>query len=62
MPANDGYGAIASRMEALGIRGWDFWVQQRRVGMHIISKWNEDAARRSYRGIRFRPANGLTCW
>ncbi|MCA9105389.1 MAG: DUF1553 domain-containing protein [Planctomycetales bacterium] len=44
LPANDGYGAIASRMEAPPeYRGWDFWVQQRRVGMHIISKWNEDA-------------------
>lgn len=40
VPANDGSGAIFARMEpAPGHRGWDFWLQQRRVGMHIIHGW-----------------------
>ena len=43
-PAADGYGAICSRMEAPpGYRGWDFWLQQRRVGMHIIGTWPDQA-------------------
>ena len=38
--ANDGQGAIFARMEpGPGYRGWDFWLQQRRVGMHIINSW-----------------------
>ena len=40
VPANDGYGAICARMDnASAYRGWDFWLQQRRVGMHIVSAW-----------------------
>ena len=40
VPANDGSGAIWARMEpAPGHRGWDFWMQQRRVGMHIVHGW-----------------------
>ena len=40
VPASDGYGAICARMEPFpGHRGWDFWVQQRRVGMHMVSAW-----------------------
>jgi hypothetical protein len=43
IPANDSSGAIAARMEkGSRYRGWDFWVQQRRVGMHVISNWPED--------------------
>lgn len=42
VPANDGNGAICARMESEpGYRGWDFWMQQRRVGMHIINNWPE---------------------
>ncbi len=42
VPANDGNGAICARMDAgPEYRGWDFWVQQRRIGMHIISAWPE---------------------
>ena len=42
VPANDGSGAICARMDAgPGYRGWDFWMQQRRIGMHIISAWPE---------------------
>lgn len=44
LPASDGYGAIASRMDKpSAYRGWDFWVQQRRIGTHIISSWSDDA-------------------
>ena len=38
--ANDGQGAIFARMESgPRYRGWDFWMQQRRIGMHVISAW-----------------------
>lgn len=38
--ANDGHGAICSRMDSgAAYRGWDFWLQQRRVGTHIVSAW-----------------------
>ena len=41
---NDSQGAIAARMDKpSGYRGWDFWVQGRRVGMHLINQWPEDA-------------------
>ena len=43
-PASDGYGAICARMESPpGFRGWDFWLQQRRVGMHIVGTWPDQA-------------------
>ncbi len=42
VPASDGYGAVCARMEPFPRhRGWDFWVQQRRVGMHLVSAWPE---------------------
>lgn len=28
-------------------RGWDVWVQGRRVGMHLVHAWNEDAFKAS---------------
>jgi mono/diheme cytochrome c family protein len=41
---NDSAGAIVARMDNGSMyRGWDFWVQGRRVGMHIINKWSDDA-------------------
>ena len=41
---NDSQGAIAARMDKPdGYQGWDFWVQGRRVGMHLISNWPDDA-------------------
>jgi hypothetical protein len=44
LPSNDSHGAIAARMDnADNYRGWDFWVEQRRVGMHIIHRWSDDA-------------------
>ncbi|MEY3176014.1 MAG: hypothetical protein RLZZ436_3928 [Planctomycetota bacterium] len=43
-PASDGYGAICAKMEAPpGYRGWDFWLQQRRVGMHLVGTWPDQA-------------------
>ncbi|HLQ44981.1 MAG TPA: DUF1553 domain-containing protein, partial [Planctomycetaceae bacterium] len=43
LPANDSAGAIASRMDKPSeYRGWDFWVQARRIGMHVVSNWPED--------------------
>ena len=44
-PANDTAYAVLAHMdtpEAM-YRGWDFWVQQRRVAMHLIHAWPEDA-------------------
>lgn len=44
LPANDGSGAIMARMkETDSFRGWDMWVEGRRVGAHIINKWPENA-------------------
>lgn len=44
LPANDGSGAIMARMkEAADFRGWDMWVEGRRVGTHIINKWPDNA-------------------
>lgn len=41
---NDSQGAIVARMDKpSGYQGWDFWVQGRRIGTHIISKWPDDA-------------------
>ncbi len=43
-PANDSAYAVAARMdESAKHRGWDAWVQGRRVGMHLIHAWPEDA-------------------
>jgi hypothetical protein len=42
--ANDGQGAICSRMDnTQAYRGWDFWMQARRVGTHIINAWADNA-------------------
>jgi len=44
MPANDGQGAIFARMDDQhDYRGWDMWVEGRRIGTHIVSKWPDDA-------------------
>ncbi|HUQ72397.1 MAG TPA: DUF1553 domain-containing protein [Planctomycetaceae bacterium] len=45
LPANDGTGAIVARMDDRNgsYRGWDLWVEGRRVGMHFIHKWQDDA-------------------
>ncbi len=44
LPANDGAGAIVARMDdGNDYRGWDLWIEGRRVGTHIIHKWQDDA-------------------
>lgn len=40
LPANDGAGAVLARMdEEDGFRGWDMWVEGRRIGTHLVHKW-----------------------
>jgi cytochrome c553 len=42
-PANDSSYAVVARMdEGQSHRGWDVWVQGRRVAMHMIHSWPED--------------------
>ncbi len=37
-------GAIAARMDNTNkYRGWDFWIEQDKVGMHIINDWADNA-------------------
>ena len=44
LPANDGSGAILARMnDNDNFRGYDLWVEGRRVGAHIISQWPGNA-------------------
>jgi hypothetical protein len=44
LPANDGAGAILARMkEDDGYRGWDLWVEGRRIGGHLVNKWPDNA-------------------
>jgi hypothetical protein len=44
LPANPTFGAIAARMDDQhDFRGWDLWVEDNRVGTHIIHKWPTDA-------------------
>ncbi|HET6424183.1 MAG TPA: DUF1553 domain-containing protein, partial [Planctomycetaceae bacterium] len=41
---NDGSGSILARMdEGNGYRGWDLWIEGRRVATHIVHKWQDDA-------------------
>ncbi len=42
-PAQPG-GALVARMdEGNGYRGWDLWIEQGKVGAHIINTWESDA-------------------
>ena len=44
LPASRMTGSLFARMnEGQDYRGWDLWVENNRVGMHIIHKWQEDA-------------------
>ncbi len=38
-------GSLIARMEEAdtGHRGWDIWLEGGRIGMHVVSKWPEDA-------------------
>ncbi|MBI1900739.1 MAG: LamG domain-containing protein [Planctomycetia bacterium] len=42
---NDSHGAICSRIDdnEHAHRGWDFWMQQRRMGTHIVNSWPDNA-------------------
>jgi len=43
-PPADTFGAIAARIDdGDGYRGWDFWLQRRQIGMHIVHHWSDDA-------------------
>jgi len=44
LPANDSSGAILARMdEDANFRGWDFWVEERRIGGHLVNRWPQNA-------------------
>ncbi len=46
LAANDSSGAICARMNnADANRGWDFWVQARRIGTHLIHAWPGNAVK-----------------
>ncbi|WP_437227297.1 DUF1553 domain-containing protein [Planctomicrobium sp. SH661] len=43
-PAVDISGAIVARMDPVnGHRGWDLWIENRRVGTHLIDRWSDNA-------------------
>jgi mono/diheme cytochrome c family protein len=44
LPRNGLTGALFARMDDQhDFRGWDLWIQNERVGTHIVSKWQDDA-------------------
>jgi hypothetical protein len=44
LPANDSSGSILARMDnANGFRGWDLWIENRRIGSHFIHEWPGNA-------------------
>jgi hypothetical protein len=44
IPRRGTVGAVAARMDTLNKhRGWDLWIEEDKVGMHIINRWPEDA-------------------
>ncbi len=44
LPKNNSNGAVIARMDdAQAFRGWDLWLQDNRVGSHIVSSWPNDA-------------------
>jgi hypothetical protein len=46
IPANDGSGSIMARMDdRRDYRGWDMWVEARRVGTHLIDRWPQNAVK-----------------
>jgi hypothetical protein len=43
LPKADTYGAVLARMDDQhDFRGWDLWIENGRVGAHIIHKWPTD--------------------
>jgi cytochrome c553 len=46
VPGNDSSYALVSRMdEEANHRGWDVWVQGRRIAMHLVHSWSDDAVK-----------------
>ncbi|MBM3993149.1 MAG: DUF1553 domain-containing protein [Planctomycetes bacterium] len=44
IPRRGTTGAIAARMDNTNFyRGWDFWIEQDKLGMHIVNKWDTNA-------------------
>ena len=44
LPENAGAGPIFARMDDQNdYRGWDLWIQENRVGTHIINQWSQNA-------------------
>lgn len=44
LPANDSSGTLCARMNNdQKYRGWDFWMQRRQIGTHIVNSWPENA-------------------
>ncbi len=44
LPANDASAALVARMdEGNNYRGWDLWVEGRRIGGHLIHQWPDNA-------------------
>src|SRR5262249_48597796 len=44
LPRRGTTGALAARMDdKSGYRGWDLWIENDRVGMHVVHKFPEDA-------------------
>src|SRR5262249_25815023 len=44
LPRTNVGGAVLARMDdGNGFRGWDLWVQNGSVGMHLINRWPDDA-------------------
>jgi hypothetical protein len=44
IPRRGNIGAVVARMEGgPDHRGWDLWIENDKVGMHIINKWPDDA-------------------
>lgn len=40
VPPNDSTGSICARMDnTKEYRGWDFWIQQRRIAAHLVNSW-----------------------
>ncbi len=44
LPANDSSGSVIARMDDKnGFRGWDLWIENCRIGTHLISTWPGNA-------------------
>jgi mono/diheme cytochrome c family protein len=44
LPRGGMTGALVARMDDQnGYRGWDVWIENNRIGMHIVNHWDDDA-------------------